>query len=246
MKLGKLPARKDAVKFKLTQYAKLPTAPKRVNHLSVIDSWQGLMGNDQLGDCVCAEAGHGTIFYNALAKNQVVVTTDNVIEMYKAVAGYVPGDPSTDQGTDMQVAASWRRKTGILDAQGKRHQIAAYLALSGKGATLEEQIKQSIYYFGAAGVGFNFPSYAMDQFNAGKPWTVKKGSIEGGHDVLAVAYDATYLYVVTWGKVQKMTWGFLKKYTDEALAYLSPEALVKGKSLDGFDVAQLQADLNSL
>lgn len=249
MKLGKLPARKDAVKFKLSSYgAQLPKPPTKVKHLDLLSDWQGVMGNDQLGDCVCAEAGHGTIFYNALAKTQVVITTDNVIQMYSAVAGYVPGDSSTDNGTDMQVAASWRRKTGIADKAGKRHQIAAYLALSSKGATLEEQVKQSIYYFGAAGIGFEFPAYAMDQFNQGKSWHIQSANsgIDGGHDVLAVAYDSTYLYVVTWGRVQKMTWGFLKKYTDEALAYLSPEALLKGKSIDGFDVAQLQADLAAL
>lgn len=248
-RLGKKPARKDAVLFKLKNYgAKLPTPPAKVNHLSVISSWQGVMGNDQLGDCVCAEAGHGTIFYNALAKKEVAITTDNCIEMYSAAAGYVPGDPSTDNGTDMQVAASWRRKTGISDAHGSRHQIAAYLALSGSGASLETQLKQSIYYFGGAGIGFEFPAYAMDQFNAGQTWHVqtKNSGIEGGHDVFACAYDSRYVWVVSWGRIIKMSWGFFRKYTDESLAYLTPEMLIKGKSVEGFSASQLQADLNNL
>ena len=37
----------------------------------------------------------------------------------------------------MQVAASYRRKKGVLDAHGKRHKVIAYLALAaGKPLTL--------------------------------------------------------------------------------------------------------------
>lgn len=87
----------------------------------------------------------------------------------------------------------------------------------------------------------------MDQFNAGKAWTVVKGSpIDGGHYVPAIGYDSRYVYVVTWGKVQKMSWGFFAKYCDEAIAYLSTEMLLNGKSLEGFDVNQLNADLSAL
>jgi hypothetical protein len=61
-----------------------------------------------------------------------------------------------------------------------------------------------------------------------------------------VGYDGRYLYVVTWGKLQKMSWGFFRKYCDEAVVYLSSEMLVAGKSLEGFNATQLQADLGQL
>jgi hypothetical protein len=35
--------------------------------------------------------------------------------------------------------------------------------------------------FGAAGLGVKFPTSAMKQFKAGKPFTVVKSGIEGGH-----------------------------------------------------------------
>jgi len=34
--------------------------------------------------------------------------------------------------------------------------------------------------------------------------------------VTAVGYDAQYVYVVTWGRVQPMTWEFFVAYVDEA------------------------------
>lgn len=241
MKLGKLPARKGAVKFKLTTYAALPApSPKE---LPINLNWQ-MLGNDTVGDCVFAGAGHETMAWNNEAGHTVTFDNKSVLSDYSAVTGYNPNDPNTDQGTDMQVAASYRRKTGVTDASGKRHQVAAYLALTTGDKT---QLKQAIYLFGAVGIGIKFPASAMTQFNAGKAWTVVSGSkIEGGHYVPAIGYDSRYVYIVTWGKLQKMSWGFYKHYSDEAIAYVSSEMLNGGVSLEGFNLSQLQADLSQL
>lgn len=246
MKLGKLPARPGAVTFKLALYGSaLKDPPANGGHYKMINDWQGMMGNDELGDCVCAEAGHGTLYFNYLAGLHLAIPTAHVIDMYSAVTGYKPGQPDTDRGTDMSLAASYRRKTGLQDANGKYHKIAAYLALD--IGNNKDELKKAIYYFGGAGLGFNFPNTAMDQFNTNEPWTVVKGAkIDGGHDVWACGYDDKYIYVVTWGKIQKMSWAFFTKYSDEALAYLSEEMLKDGKSLEGFSTSQLAADLKQL
>lgn len=241
--LGKLPARQNAVTFKLSQYTTLPTPPTKAGHASLVPTWY-MLGNDEVGDCVWAGAAHETMLWNAEVTHPVTFSDKNVLSDYSAVTGYVPNDPSTDQGTDMQAAASYRRKTGVLDANGHRHKVGAYLAIK-TGDTTE--LKQAIYLFGAVGIGINFPSSAMTQFNNGKPWSVTKSSIDGGHYIPAIGYDTKYLYVVTWGKVQKMTWGFYKKYCDEAIAYLSLEMLNNyGISIDGLNTAALQADLSAL
>lgn len=57
-----------------------------------------------------------------------------------------------------------------------------------------------------------------------------------------VAY-CTMLECVTWGRIQRMTTQFYKNYCDEAWAILSPEMIKDGKSLEGFNLAQLQVDL---
>jgi hypothetical protein len=146
----------------------------------------------------------------------------------------------------MQVAASYRRKTGVLDAHGKRHKVIAYLALATGNA---DQLALAMYLFGAAGIGIKFPNTAMDQFNAGKPWDVTKNAkIEGGHYIPGVGRDAKgNIVIVTWGKIQLMTPRFYTKYCDEVVVYVSEEALTtSGKTLEGFDLAQLRTDLNAL
>jgi hypothetical protein len=240
-KLGKLPARPGAVKLKFATYKTLPTYPKAERP---VDLGWGMLGNDNYGDCVWAGAGHETMSWNNEAKKTVTFTDKSVLSDYSKVTGFKPNDPNSDQGTDMQVAANYRKKTGVVDANGVRHKVGAYVALNLGNTT---QVKEAIYLLGAIGVGFNFPDYAMDEFDSGQTWHVKSGgSISGGHYVPAIGYDSRYLYVVSWGKLVKMTWGFYKKYADEVIAYLSPEMLTGGISLEGYNVIQLDADIRNL
>lgn len=244
-KLGKTPARPGAVSFKLTDYlaTALPTPPATLKPTKYYPKSWGMLGNDNAGDCVWAGAGHETMFWNDEAGVTVGVTTADALAAYTAVTGYNPKDPNTDQGTDMQVAAKYRQNTGVLDAAGKRHKVAAYLAVEKGNETL---LKQAINLFGVVGLGIEFPNSAMDQFNAGKPWTVVKSTIEGGHYIPAIGYDSTYVYFVTWGALWKMTWAFYKKYNDESIVYLSQDMLKNGESTLGLNVAQLQTDLKAL
>jgi hypothetical protein len=203
-----------------------------------------MLGNDQYGDCVWAGAAHETMLWNEEASHLVTFTEASVLSDYSAVTGFKPSDPNTDKGTDMQVAASYRRKTGVLDGSNNRHAVAAYLAITPGN---HEELQQAVYLFSAVGIGIEFPASAMAQFNAGKAWTVVSGAkIEGGHYIPALGYDSHYVYVVTWGKLIQMSWGFFTKYCDEAIAYVSTEMLTGGKSIEGFNAAQLEADLAQL
>ena len=160
------------------------------------------------------------------------------------MTGYTPSDPSTDQGTVVRDALRYRRHTGIVDAGQQRHKISAFVALE-PGNT--SQVKEAIHLFDAVGIGFAFPDSAMDQFDAGKPWQVVAGAqVEGGHYVPLIGYDERYVYCVSWGRLQPMTWRFFSKYTDEAWALLCREFLTNGASPDGFDWASLRADLDAL
>lgn len=242
MKLGKLPARPDSIKFKLSNYAvNLPAPPTKFGHQSLETSW-GMLGNDNYGDCVWAGAAHETMLWNKEANKDVKFTDADVLSDYSAVTGFNPSDPNSDQGTDMQIAASYRRKTGIK-AEDTRHKVSAYLGLKLQNYL---ELRTAIYLFSGVGIGIKFPSSAMTQFNQGKSWSVTYAPIEGGHYVPAVGYTGRYIYVVTWGKIQKMTWGFFKKYCDEAVCYLTDEMFTNGKSLEGFDLTSLQNDLGQL
>jgi hypothetical protein len=246
LKLGlKLVNRARPIELKFSQYliaSKLPTPPATFGHEALIptDGW-GMFGNDQVGDCVIAGAYHETMLWNKEAGRDLSATTANALSTYSAMTGYDPDDPSTDQGTDMDTAAKYRRKTGIVDAAGNLHKVGAYLDLDPGNPT---ELYQAAYLFGAVGIGIQVPGYVMDQFNAGKPWDLENGrhEIEGGHYVPVVA-KRDNIEVVTWGRTQAMTERFYEKLGDQAIVYLSEEMLVEGKSLEGFDLATLRSDL---
>lgn len=245
-RLGKAPARPRAVKFRLTDYfdlGTLPTIPRAFGHEAKVGDW-GMLGNDQYGDCVWAGAAHETLLWNAANGRAVDFTDEAVLSDYSAVTGFNPADPDSDQGTDMAQAASYRRRRGVVDANGNRHTVGAYLAIDPKHVPT---LKAAAYIFGAVGLGIQFPDSAMDQFNKGKVWRVTPGStIEGGHYVPVVGASSAYVHVVTWGKVQRATNAFVQTYADEAFVYVSAEDLTNGRTPEGFDVATLQRDLAAL
>lgn len=247
LKLGKTPARPGAVSLTFGTYLTkaLPKPPLTGGHQDKLTGvLLGMLGNDQYGDCVWAGAAHETMLWNLEANRGISFTPASVLSDYSAVTGFKPSDPNTDQGTDMQLAAKYRQTTGVVDMAGQRHKIGAYLSIT-KGSKAE--IMQAIYLFGAVGIGIQFPGSAMTQFNAGQDWTVVKGAIvDGGHYIPGISYDAKFVYIVTWGKVVRASWAFIKKYMDEGIVYLSPEMLTAGKSLEGFNLTQLQADLAAI
>jgi hypothetical protein len=247
LKLGKKAARPEAVKFKLTDFVnltELPKPPRSFGHEALFGrkAW-GMLGNDGFGDCVWAGAAHETMMWNKEVGKDVLFTDKQVLSDYSAVTGFNPSDPNTDQGTDMKEAASYRRKTGIIDAKGVRHKVAAYLSIT-PGNIQEHYV--ALYLFGAVGIGIEFPGTAMDQFNKGKSWSVVRGArIEGGHYIPLVA-KRTHIECVTWGQVQPMTTAFFTKYNDESIVYVSNEALVNRKSPEGFDYEKLMQCLGAL
>jgi len=247
-KLGKRPARDDAIKFKLSRYADstvLPPAPPAFGHDALLGAKAWLMlGNDLYGDCVWAGAAHETMMLAREAGTAVTFADADVLGDYAAVTGFDPARPQTDQGTDMQAAADYRRKTGIVDAGGRRHAVAAYLALEPGNLV---HLYQATYLFGAVGVGLELPESAFDQTDHGQTWdVVPRAPNAGGHYVPLVGRRADGLHVVTWGALQIMTEAFLKTYCDEAITYVSQDCLVAQKSPEGFDYAALVRDLAAL
>jgi hypothetical protein len=251
-KLGKLPARPNAVRFRMTTYVlKLPEPPNTFGHFGLIRDWE-MLGNDSYGDCVLAGAAHETMLWTAMRATRRTITQAEdmfddaqVLSDYSAVTGFDPRDLSTDRGTDMEEAAAYRRKVGILDRSGTRHKVSAYLSIRPGDF---KRHKVGAYLFGAVGIGILFPGSAMDQFNRGEPWDVVSGSsIEGGHYIPVVGFTGEIIWVVTWGRLQAMTRRFLEKYNDESIAYVSREMLRKsGKSPEGVRIRQLEADLKGL
>src|SRR5436305_315684 len=112
-KTGKSPARPGAVSMKLSAYLskpQLPVPPADFGHYDLISNY-GMLGNDDFGDCVWAGAAHETMMWCKEVDSTVSFNDTGVLGDYTKVTGFDASDPSTDNGTDMQVAASYRRKT---------------------------------------------------------------------------------------------------------------------------------------
>lgn len=251
LKLGKKPASDNPKDLRFGDFVDHAALPNHFPHPNFgngnrFRNW-GMLGNDEVGDCVIASRAHLTMLDTSVgAPATARFTTASVLAEYGAVTGYDPSDPSTDQGTDMRAMCSYQRKTGLADADGHRHRIGAYLALE-PGNTL--QAIQATWLFGGFGFGFGVAQSAMDQFDAGEVWDdVGDRDILGGHEVCGVGtldYE-TRLTVVSWGRRQEMTFAFLAAYNDESWAWVAPEILSAGGTWRGLDVAKLNAALATL
>jgi len=140
-KLGKVPARRwqaPGNAFRLTTYLNpgaLPPLPVLFGHQNLVAEW-GMLANDRAGNCVIAGGMHETMLFNREAGRSVAFAEDGALADYRACSilqgDDPPFDPATlanDNGLDVQVAANYRRKTGLIDAAGARHTIAAFLDL---------------------------------------------------------------------------------------------------------------------
>lgn len=225
-------------------------APVSVDYYSQVQNI-GMLGNDNWGDCV--EAGDGHVVEQQTRVGQgaeVVVTEDQALAAYTAITGFdpnagPPGQNPTDNGTEIQTGLSWLRKTGFGG-----HVIAAFAQLDPSNIS---DVKLAVSEFGCISIGLAFPASAMDQFNNGQPWDVVQGSqIEGGHCVIVAGYDPNYLYVYTWGAVQKMTYAFWNEYVagngGEAWAVISQDWVNKasGKDAEGVDLQAFGAQFAAL
>lgn len=247
-RLGKKPARTGAVKLRLMDYVDktvLPRLPSTFGHDTIIgkQAW-GMLGNDHYGDCFWAMAAHGLMQLSTLNGEQVTFSANNVLAAYGAGTGFKESDPNTDQGTDMQEGLKFLQDHGMKDSSGRTHKVRAYLAL--EPGNLEDLWYSMLLTDGAA-VGIEFPQSAMDQFNAGKPWSVARGSsIEGGHAIWMNSRMSRSAGLVTWGAETSMTLPFYEKYNDETDAVLFEDTFKNGKAPIGLDIDQLLADLNEV
>lgn len=198
-----------------------------------------MLGNDQVGDCVLAGAAHETMIWQREAGYPLPeFSTGSITQQYFQLTG---GD---DSGLDVQETAKWRQTTGLTDDNGNVHKIAAYLALD---PTNTAHLFYGVYLFGAVGLGLRLPDAAEEQFTNGQTWDFAGQQPGAGHYVPFAGRRPGMLHVITWGKRWPMTEASLTpEFVDEAVVYVSREALANQKSPEGFDYAALNSFLQEL
>lgn len=241
LRLGALAPRKDVRTLQLAKYLDdtvvLPVTPTHFDYTTKVVSWP-MYGNDRLGDCTCAAAGHMIQAWNAAALKFTNPPTEQAVEHF-----YIPVTGSQDDGrVEIDVLNAWRH-TGI--GSGLVDKIGAYVQVNPKN---HAHMKAAIWLFGGVYVGIALPLSAQRETK----WTVGTGANGvpgswGGHAVPYLAYTATTFKCVTWGGLMPLTAGFNNKYTEEAYAIISPDFFNPSHvSPQGFDIATLTADLAAL
>ena len=236
-KLGKLPYQHDRRTLHLATYITqpLPPAPVALGVLRVT-GWP-MYGNDRLGDCTCAAAGHLIECWTSEEGSVTDVPEADVIAMYEAITG------GQDTGAvELDVLRYWR-KNGLAG-----HKPYAF-ALVDRMA--HEHVKLAASLFAGVYIGIALPITAQAQTGPGKVWDVPPSNSGhngapgswGGHAVNVVGYDADGLTVVTWGQLQRMTWAFWDRYVDECWALLPAEWAATPPQIAGFNFAAFDRDL---
>ncbi len=234
-RLGKHAYQHDDRTLRLSAYANvqvLPTPPPKVDDSTKVSTWP-MYGNDRLGDCTCAAAGHMLELWTALSGTPVQPSDQQVIDMYWAITGH------QDTGAQELSVLKYWRKHGL-----DHHSIGAFVLVDQRNRA---NVELTMSLFGGVYIGLMLPS-ALDPRNTAT-WDVPPTGATGawapdprdGHAVNIVGYDPSGLTAITWGRVQKMTWTFWDAYCDEAWAILSADVLAHPPA--GFDAAALQKDI---
>lgn len=207
----------------------------------------GMLGNNKVGDCTIAGAGHIVMLWNKLTGRPVQITTADALDDYRDCCGW-QGTEATDNGGDMlSVAAYWQR-TGFRDATimpdgtPRRHKIAAYVSIDPNN--IAYLIAASYICDGGVGLGVALTEDSERQFDAGEPWSGKAANDDNFHYVpLAYVGNDGMPHVYTWGADFPVTREFIQDNCREAMGYVSEEALRSGKTVEGFLLQDLLADV---
>lgn len=247
LKTGRLPVRHDPRTLQLSRYltSKLPKAPTIFGIWKAVAIWP-MYGNDRLGDCTCAAAGHMIEAWTAASGALKTVAANAITRTY-----WLTGTPSSTKGTaggptdtgrvELDILKFWRT-TGISG-----HKIGAFTSVQPKN---HSHMKAGTWLLGGLYVGIALPITAQTQqvwdvVGDGKTGNSAPGSW-GGHAIDIVGYDSQGLIGVTWGALIKITWAFVDAYFEEAYAIISNDWLTQGATPAGLNLAQLQKDLAAL
>ena len=235
-KLGKLaPARPSGLHMMAFYQANpLPVAPESVAVPAVSD-WR-MLANDKYGDCTFAGIVHARMANSAvLGLTEAWPSDDEIVQAYLT---YTNGQDAGAVEADL--LKYWQQN----DLFGSK--LSAFAPTD--HADLDE-LKSVIASYGLAYIGVQLPITYQDQFINNQPWaltgTPADQQIEGGHCVILAGYDNQHAYAISWGKVQAISWDWLRSYMEESWALITPEIAIAGKYGE-MRLAELLADLEKL
>jgi hypothetical protein len=249
-------------KFKLTfkdyALAALPPPPSSVDYsggpsalqpnAALLAALHQVLLNDQLGCCTCSGVGHIQDVVTANAGELEAASDADVLKLYEACGGYVPGNPSTDQGCDENTVLDYLCSTGFPDGT----KLSAYVALD---ATNQLEVQQAMALFENLYFGIELPDSYVSPFPSGDGfvWDVGTPDPDNGHCVIGTGFDTTGVHIDSWGMLGAITWPAVAQLCvssggGQLFALLTPDIIAKAtdKSPLGFDWGSLQTDLQEI
>lgn len=237
--------------FKLGNYlrATLPTPPPSEDYSpSARASLSNILGNDSLGDCVIASGYHVEGVATGNAGACYVPPLADVISDYSSIAGYVPGDPSTDNGTDEITALNWWTKNGFKNGT----KLPGWATVDG---TNRSQVMSAVQLFEHVMLCLELPNTYVNPFPSGDgfTWDVGTPNPDQGHAIMACGYNSTGVKICTWGMLGTLTWAALASLCVPSAGggtyvVLTPDIIAKGatKAPNGFAWGDLIADIDTM
>lgn len=231
--------------------------PASVNNTVGLPTDLGQMLNNTLGDCTCAGYYHALQVWSVAAGKACLTEPDGEVEaLYEACGGYVPGDPSTDNGCVEQDVLQYLLNTGAPMAAGSPHKLLAFYEVDSRNL---DDVRWTICDCALAYIGFEVPAYLMETLTApGSVWGLPgeagipanaDTTIEGGHCIILPGYQPAGNFAgISWGSAgYQLTPGFIGEFVDEIYGLLDGEYLLAtGKTPGGLTIAQWQQQVKPL
>lgn len=246
-------ARQRSTTLKLRDYLApgLPTPPASCDYTPKANAALAQMyGNDTMGDCVIAGFYHvlGVASGNATG-TPFLATAAQIIADYSAIGGYVPGDPSTDQGCDEVTALTWWSQNPAADGS----KLAGFVELD---PTNEAHLQLALWLGCNLYFGIELPDAWVQPMPSasGFTWDVAGAADpSNGHCVMGAGYNSNGVTIGTWAMTGLLTYDAIADYGSSSnggavYALITPDWLAQGQRAapNGVDWDALTADLDAL
>lgn len=233
---AKAPAKKLPLRS-VGRYAAMASPPDSVL-APVIALWRMMM-NDVYGNCTWAGYFHARMCVAAI----LGLLTDALPTDAQIGAGYLTYNHGQDSGCCEADLLRFFQQVGF---DGDRLEGFAPIDLHSP-----IELRQAIATFGAAYMGLQLPDSALPTAAGIPDWTMvpdgtpaNQPNPNNGHCVDYVGYDATGVWLVTWGGLKHASWGFVAAYSDEGWALFTSEFLRANPGV--VDEQALLADIEAL
>lgn len=247
-------------RFQFRNYVKpsLPAPPETCDYTKpALTELANIYENDELGDCVIACMAHLEGILTADAGVPAAsFSNDQITALYSAIGGYVPGDPSTDNGCDEQTALNYWQHRGLVQSKKptQRHKCSAWMSVDGSNPT---EVRTALWLFENLVFGMELPNNWINPMPTGSGFlwggTRAEPDPDNGHCVCGVGYDPDAVDIDSWGMLGGITYGAIGRYAvpsanGELYTVISQDGIAQAtqKAPNGFDWAQLLADFASM